>query len=412
MTRRARVAILVCVLQTTIVTSLFAQGLLQQPQLPDPEAIGRFRLGFVRFTPSITLTNLGVDTNVFNELDDPKDDFTVTFGPKAEFWSRLGPRGHLYGNVGLDYQYFQEYGSQRGFGTADVVRFDYDLGRLTPFAEGAYTNTRIRPGYEIDTRARREDVSGRVGVSVRVLSKTKLLAWVRKEEFRYADDEEFLDTDLSRALDRDSTYYGGGMQVEVTPLTTFLTDVEVGEDRFLGSRERDADTWKVMPGFRFKPFALIDGQLAVGYRKFNTLSPLVPDYGGMIALVDLAYTLRATRFIGRYNRDVTYSFETVEPYYLQTDWSFAVVQKITHTWDVVGRAGRYKLNYETIGLPGAERRADSGNRYGGGIGYTLGQFVRLGFDVNYIDRQSDASSTRNYEGVRAGFTVTYGTKQR
>ncbi len=104
---------LVCALQTTIATSLFAQGLLQQPQLPDPEAIGRFRLGFVRFTPSITLTNLGVDTNVFNELDDPKDDFTVSFGPKAEFWSRLGPRGHLYGNVGLDYQYFQEYDSQR-----------------------------------------------------------------------------------------------------------------------------------------------------------------------------------------------------------------------------------------------------------------------------------------------------------
>ena len=91
---------LVCALQTTIAASLFAQGILQQPQLPDPEAIGRFRLGFIRFTPSITLTNLGVDTNVFNELDDPKDDFTVTFGPKAEFWSRLGPRGHLYGNVG------------------------------------------------------------------------------------------------------------------------------------------------------------------------------------------------------------------------------------------------------------------------------------------------------------------------
>jgi hypothetical protein len=412
MTRRARVAMLVCALQTTVVASLFGQGLLQQPQLPDPEAIGRFRLGFVRFTPSITLTNLGVDTNVFNELDDPKDDFTVTFGPKAEFWSRLGPRGHLYGNVSLDYQYFQEFDSQRGFGTADVVRFDYDLGRLTPFAEGTYTNTRVRPGYEIDTRARREDVSGRVGVSVRVLSKTKLLAWVRKEEFRYADDEEFLDTDLSSSLDRDSSYYGGGFQVELTPLTTFVTDVEIGEDRFLGSSERDADTWKVMPGFKFKPFALIDGGLAVGYRKFQTLSRLVPDFGGVIALVDLGYTLRATRLSGRYNRDVTYSYETVEPYYLQTDWSLSALQKITSAWDIVGRVGRYKLDYETIGLPGAERRSDSGNRYGGGIGYTLGQYIRLGFDVNYIDRQSDASITRNYEGVRAGFTVTYGTKQR
>ncbi len=188
--------------------------------------------------------------------------------------------------------------------------------------------------------------------------------------------EEFLDTDLSRALDRDSTYYGGGIQVELTPLTTFLTDVEIGEDRFVGSSERDADTWKVMPGFKFKPFALVDGGLAVGYRKFQTLNSLVPDFGGVIALVDLGYTLRATRVTGRYNRDVTYSFETVEPYYLQTDWSVAVVQKITTAWDVVGRVGRYKLDYETVGLPGTERRSDSGNRYGGGIGYSLGQYVR------------------------------------
>ncbi len=84
---------LVCALQTTIATSLFAQGILQQPQLPEPEAVGRFRLGFIRFTPSIVLTNLGVDTNVFNELVDPKDDFTVTSGPRRSSgaaWGRVG----------------------------------------------------------------------------------------------------------------------------------------------------------------------------------------------------------------------------------------------------------------------------------------------------------------------------------
>ncbi len=172
----------------------------------------------------------------------------------------------------------------------------YDLGRLTPFAEGAYTNTRIRPGYEIDTRARREDVSGRVGVSCsRAVQDQAARVGHAKSSSGTPTARSFSTTDLSRALDRDSTYYGGGMQVELTPLTTFLTDVEVGEDRFVGSPERDADTWKVMPGFKFKPFALIDGELAVGYRKFNTLSPLVPDFGGVIALVDLGYTLRATR---------------------------------------------------------------------------------------------------------------------
>jgi hypothetical protein len=167
-----------------------------------------------------------------------------------------------------------------------------------------------------------------------------------------------------------------------------------------------------MSGFRFKPFALIDGTVLLGYRSFTTLAPIVPDYSGFIATVQLGYALRATRLDGAFNRDVTYSFETTEPYYLQTDWTLTVTQKITHTWDVVGRAGRYRLDYERVGVPGAGRRSDSGNRYGTGIGYTLGQYMRLGFDVDYVDRTSEAEVTRNFEGVRAGFSVTYGLKRQ
>lgn len=402
----------VCALQTLVAAVASAQGIIQQPTLPDPEAQGRFNLGFIRFTPSISVSNLGVDTNVFNELDDPKEDFTVSFGPRAEFWSRLGPRGRLYGNSGVDYQYFRDYDSQRSFGTSNIARLDYDLGRLMPFVQGAYTNTRVRPGYEIDERARHEQVSGRAGVSIRVQSKTRVHVWMTEQRFRFDSEEQFQEVNLSLALDRDSRTYGGGVEIAVTPLTTFQVDFEDGQDRFVRSPERDADTFKVLPGFRFKPFALIDGSLFVGYRDFNTLSPLVPDFGGVIALVDLGYTLRRTRVSGNYNRDITYSFDTIEPYYLQTDWSISVVQKITSTWDIVGRGGRYRLDYETIAIPGATRRSDTGSRYGGGIGYTLGEFIRLGVDVNYMDRKSEADITRNYEGVRAGFSVTYGLKQR
>lgn len=403
---------LVCALQMTIAALASAQGLLQQPQLPDPEATGRFRLGFIRFTPSIALTNLGVDTNVFNELEDPKEDFTLSIGPQAEFWSRLGPRARLYGNVGMHYDYFQKYDSQRSFGTSDALRLDVDLGRLMPFVDGLYTNTRTRPGFEIDERARFENLSGRAGVSIRVQSKTKLLLWARESQFRYDDGAEFQSASLSRALDRDSSTYGGGAQVELTPLTTLLVDVETGKDRFLRSPGRDADTYRVLSGFTFKPFALINGTVALGYRNFETLSPLVPDFGGFVAQVNLGYTLRATRFGGTYDRDVTYSFQNTEPYYLQTDWELNVMQKITTTWDVVGRFGYYRLDYEIVGIPGERQRTDSGRRFGGGVGYTLGQYVRLGFDVDYLDRRSEADVIRDYDGIRAGMTITYGTKQQ
>ena len=400
------------VLLAGMASPILAQGIPQRPTLPDPEQTGRFRLGFIRYTPSINLTNLGVDTNVFNEVEDPKEDFTATFGPKAEFWSRLGPRARIYGSAGLDYQYFQEYESQRSFGTSNVARLEFDLGRLTPFAEGQYTNTRVRPGYEIDERARRRSNGGRTGVMARVFSKTRLVGWVGRDQYRFDSSEEEGSVNLSFALDRDSSLYGVGSEVELTPLTTFLVDFERGEDRFNGSPERDADTSKVLAGFKFKPFALIDGRVAVGYRQFETLSAIVPDFDGVIATVDLGYTLRATRVSGQYNRDVTYSYETFEPYYLQTDWQLSVTQKITAVWDVVARGGRYKLDYERVGVTDALRRTDTGSRYGGGIGYTVGQYLRLGFDLNYIDRQSEADVTRNYEGVRAGFTITYGLRQQ
>jgi hypothetical protein len=63
---------IVCALQTTIATLTFGQGISQLPALPDPEQMGRFHIGFIRYTPSLVLSNLGVDTNVFNELEDPK----------------------------------------------------------------------------------------------------------------------------------------------------------------------------------------------------------------------------------------------------------------------------------------------------------------------------------------------------
>ena len=412
MTRVIRVALLAWLACASGAAPVAAQGIFQPPVLPDPEQAGRFRLGFIRYTPSINISNVGVDTNVFNELEDPKDDFTASFGPKAEFWSRLGPRARVYGSTGVDYQYFHEYDSQRSFGTANVARLDVDLGRLTPFVEGNYTNTRVRPGFEIDERARRETYAGRAGMSVRILSKTKLVGWASTGAYRFDASEAFETENLSYALDRDSTAYGTGVEVLLTPLTTLLIEGERGEDRFLSSPGRDADSTKVMGGFKFKPFALIDGSVMVGARSFETLSPVVPNFDGVIAAVDLGYTLRSTRFSGQYNRDITYSYENIEPYYLQTDWELTVVQKITTNVDVVGRGGRYRLDYERIGLAENLRRSDSGVRYGGGLGYMLGEFVRIGFDVNYIDRESEADITRNYEGVRAGVSVTYGIRRR
>ena len=65
----------------TLLALLAAAPLFAQTITPaadtDPADAARFRLGAFRFTPSIAISNIGRDNNVFNEADDPKSDTTA-----------------------------------------------------------------------------------------------------------------------------------------------------------------------------------------------------------------------------------------------------------------------------------------------------------------------------------------------
>ena len=106
--------------------------------LPAPEETARFRFGPIRFTPVLTISNLGMDSNVFNEADDPKSDNTAVFGPLADYWVKLG-RARLIGQTRMDYFYFREYDTQRSFGTTNRLRLEVPLAHLVPFVAGEYT---------------------------------------------------------------------------------------------------------------------------------------------------------------------------------------------------------------------------------------------------------------------------------
>src|SRR3989442_3497896 len=78
----------------------------------DPASEAPMRLGPLTLTPSVSLTNFGIDSNVFNEVDNPKRDFTATLSPSTEARLRLG-RAPVIANGGVDFVYFSQYASQR-----------------------------------------------------------------------------------------------------------------------------------------------------------------------------------------------------------------------------------------------------------------------------------------------------------
>ena len=387
-------------------------------EAPDDSEKARFQWGPIRFTPTLEITSLGRDSNVFNEVVNPKSDFTAAIGPAVKMWMRPA-RTRLTFTTGGQYVYFHEYESQRAWNTHHELNWEVPLARVTPFVGGAFVNARERQGYEIDARVRRRDTSFVVGSKLRVSGKTELVGSYRQFELAYDDRETVLGAELSERLDRRENRSTFQFRYALTPLTTFVTSVETSRDRFDSASFRDSNSVKVLPGFELKPLALISGTVFVGYRQFNPLDERVPDYRGVVAAVRAKYTYSATRFEVNVDRDIAYSFEETQPYYVLLDYGLTITQRITHRWDVVGQGALQRLGYrsvatgpEPLGLPGEllsarQDRVDRGRIFGGGVGYRLNEVTRLGFNVSHSRRES-ASLLRAFEGTRIFGSITYG----
>lgn len=382
-----------------------------QEPVADPYETTRFRFGPLGVTPSIALSNLGIDDNVFNEAVDPRQDTTAAIGPAAFIVFRAG-RSRLSGNALGQYLYFQKYDNQRSWNRTLDGTWRFPLARLTPFVLGAYTNTKERPGFEIDARARRRDQMVGFGSDLRLSAKTIFTVTGKRSWMKYDDTEQFLGVNLGDRLNRHTDTEELQGRFVLTPLTTFVVRAQAVQDRFATSTLRNADSYSVMPGFELRPQALISGEVFVGVRRFTTLSDQLPDYTGLVAAVKATYTVAATRVGVKVARDVDFSFEAAQPYYALTDVGLDVTERITRGWDVVVRGGRQTLAYKNaVVVTALPERVDHAWMGGGGLGYRLGPTVRLGLDANYYKRTVDTNGARDYKGLRVGASISYGLPQ-
>ena len=379
--------------------------------IEDPYETARFRLGPIRFTPAIEITSVGHDSNVFNEADNPKSDTTAAFGPTVQLWMRPGGT-RLMARLGGQYLYFKEFKDQRAWNTRNEAKWEVPLARLTPYVEGAYVNSQERQGYEIDARARRHDDSFGFGSGLRLSGKSEVVVGFKRTNIEYASDESFLGTVLADGLNRREDVTRVQFRYALTPLTTFVVDTDVARDRFELTSLRDTDSIKVMPGFDIKPMALISGRVFVGYRQFEPLSAAVPDYRGLAAEVDATYVRGSTRFEAKVNRDLAFSYEALRPYYQLLDAGLTVTQRVTQAWEIVGRGSRQTLSYRQLaGLGSPDAGVDRGYVVGGGVGYRVGEVLRLGADANYYTRRAEVEGRRDYEGLRVFGSIMYGIRQ-
>jgi len=181
------------------------------------------------------------------------------------------------------------------------------------------------------------------------------------------------------------------------------------KDQFKISKLRDSNSTLLSATVTFDPFALIKGKATVGVRTFVPEDPDVPRYKGTTAAVDLAYSVYGTtRFAVKFDRDIQYSYDINQPYYLQTGVDFSISQQIFGPVDAVGRVGTQRLDYSDRRAAPIEvrDRIDVVHVFGGGLGYRLGKDLRLGFNIDSSRRISKVQS-RPYEGLKYGTALTY-----
>jgi hypothetical protein len=333
----------------------------------------------------------------------------MTVTPAADAWLRFGPTW-LNGNIREDLLYFATYSSQNSANTSARLNWTIPFNRLVLNPGVSYLHTNDRPGFEIDARVPRIEADVNGTVELRVMSKTFVGARFDKHKTDFDPAAEFNDTNLREQLNRTVTTAGFTARYQATPLTSILVDVVREEDRFQYSPVRDTDSTLISGGFRFDPAALLKGSAFVGYRDFRPLSPDVPGYQGSTVAVNLSYLpFSGTLLAMTLSRDVQYSYDINQPYYLQNAITGSISQQLYGPLDVVGRLGAQQLEYrDRVGATVAvSDRVDQIRSFGGGIGYHLGTDLRIGFNIDRQRRESAVDSDQ-YNSLRFGFAVTYG----
>ena len=380
-----------------------AQG---TPILPETRPI---LLGPVTFYPTIALRNTGVDSNVFNDTTGPRGDFTYSVTPRVFVVAPVANTRFIGRALGT-FTDFQTYKDQRSLSGLFDGRYEVTSPGYRPFASIGFADRRERRGYEIDARVRQRQAFASLGLDVDLTAVTALTGWVTRTTTAWDPNERYLGVGLADQLDYSTMSFAGGARFKVTPVTTVTAAAEVQQDRFERSPLRDADSLRIGPSVDFESTAAFTGHVRADYRSFRPLSPNVAEYRGLTAFADLRLTVR-DRFEVKVdgNRDVDYSYDPLEPYYLEVGGRLTVTQRVIGPFGAIAIGERWNIHHQQVfGGPEFDGRLDTTTSVGAGIAIQKSKQVRFELIYQRTSRRSSAPGWREYERQQIYASAIYG----
>jgi hypothetical protein len=384
------------------------QSLLTEDDVP--MAVGRFVNGPMTWTPTLTLRDAGVDTNIFTVPTNEKRDTTASVMPSVDSRLALGAlRAHSKGH--LEYLYFERYAQERAVNGQVETRLEMPDRRVRPLVRLEWAKVRDRSTSEVEIRVPRREHELAGALETRVAPRTWVGGAVARRTIAYEPGYTFGEADLSRQLNRTEDSVMGAMRTALSPFTTLKAEVSTGWDMFTLQPERDTRNVRATVGFQFAPDAVISGHALVGYHAMEAKWKDYPggagSFSGLMASVDLTFVVvDRTQVVLRAGRDTTYSASTRQPFYLSTVGEIELTHALVGPLELLARGRHETLGYAATAV--ANGRTDQVGFVGGGLAVRMSSNARVGFNVDQTIRWSTEGAAFGYTRRRFYTTATYG----
>lgn len=367
----------------------------------------RIHIGSFNVSPTLTIQDVGYDSNVYNVEDNPTSDFTFTIVPR--FVATAGtPQNSLTVRSATDMVYFSEQQSERSINENLDATTKVTLRRLFLVADGSYINTRQRTNEEIDVRSRRLERRAGLVAGLKLSPKLAVQLGAAYASSAFADDTPY-GAALAEQLNQATRTLAAGVRYAATPLTTFSADVALDRTRFPLSPPRDANSLRLVGGVKLQPRALVAGSAEFGIQRFRPLTPILPDFDGFIGSAKLTYRLGGAAELGfQFDRTLASSYLVTDPYYVRTGYGVSVRRQLVPRWilDVSGHRYSHAYQHATVLPPD---HVDPDERIFDGqvaLSFRPRRDTTLGLFVSYNGRHSSVVS-RSYDGLHVGTAVVY-----
>lgn len=376
----------------------------------------RWRFGPFRIYPSLQLSNVGYDNNVYQmrEEDDPIGDYTATLSLPFTFYLPFRNWMIAYFDISPGYDFYLNEKQQSGvsYSYSPGLRFLL-LNRFVLSGSYLYQKQKRRPTVEFDRRiyVETDGYDASLFYEMSRLTALGFTGSIRNIHFEDIEGE----ISYSAALNHEERsgnveFYRRIFTESDFFLTAGYTDYifEVPEARW-----RDSYSYQVLSGIRFPLLGRARGTLSLGYRWVINREDRDRRFSGLIGNTGLEFRLGRFNLRFQFNRDFQFSYSSRSLYFtgnrFGTGVSFYLTRIIRLDYDFSYGESEYPEE-ELVRLPDGTfdeiLRKDTYRTHSAGLVFRIKRNIGIGLTVTYWERDSNIATLRRNRGFLGGY-LTY-----